>query len=113
MEDTDLRRQRVIESLDKIQKQVEECNPTPLEHDIGSIPEQNLLHNYKSAALQLRDLRKGLDSMRPGIFTSKREKESYNFEEEQYLALRSRHDKLGKDFSKNCICAKSPGQENP
>lgn len=57
-------------NLDKIQKQVEECNPTPLEQDLGWIPEQNLLYNYGTASLQLGGLRKDLDSTQPGIFTS-------------------------------------------
>lgn len=81
-------------NLDKIQKQVEECNSSPLEHDLGWIPEQNLLHNYGSATLQLEELRKDLYSTQPGILTSKRD-------------LRSRYEKLGKDFSKSCICTKS------
>lgn len=107
MVNIDDRIQFARKNLDKIQDQVEECNPTPLERDIGWIPEQNLLYNYGAATIQLEELRKDLYSARPGILTRKREKENYNFREEQYLTLRSRHEKLGKDFAKNCICTKS------
>ena len=103
----DDRRQFLRENLDRIQKQVEECNPAPLEQDLGWIPERNLLNSYGSATLQLAELRKDLHSRQPGIFTSKREKENYNFQEKQYFELGYRHEKLGKDFAKNCICTKS------
>jgi hypothetical protein len=42
----DDRRQFIRENLDKIQQQIKECNPSPLEKNLGWIPEQNLLYNY-------------------------------------------------------------------
>ena len=107
MVDIDSRIEFTGKNLDKIQKQVEECNPAQIEQNLGWIPEQNLLYNYGIASIQLNGLRKDLDSTQPGIFTNKREKENYNFREKQYLDLRSRYEKLGKDFAKNCICKKS------
>ena len=104
----DDRIQFIIKNLDKIEKQVEKCNPAPLEQDIGWEPERNLLHNYGSASLVLQRLRTDLSSKHPGIFSSKREKENYNFQEKKYLELRSRYEKLGKDFSKKCSCTNVP-----
>lgn len=58
MVDIDYRIELLEKYLDKVQKQVEECNPTPLEQDLGWIPERNLLHNYAIAGLHINELRK-------------------------------------------------------
>jgi len=107
MVDIDYRIELLGNYLNKVQKQVEECNPAPLtEHDSRKI-EKGLLNNYAIAGLHINELGKDLYNRRPGIFAGTAEKQRTKIQEEYYETSRSRYEKLEKDFIKDCVCTRA------
>ncbi len=104
----DYRIELLEEYLNKIQKQVEECNPAPLKGDDPRKIEKGLLHNYSLANLHLGKLKNALIDKRPGILTGTSEKQHFKEQEKYYEEFRSRHEKLEEDFIKNCVCVRVP-----
>ena len=108
MVDIDYRIELLEEYLNKVHKQVEECNPAPLKRQNLREKESGLLHNYSLASLHLKELRNDLSNKRPGILTSTSEKQHFKEQEKYYEEFRSRHEKLEEDFIKNCVCERVP-----